>query len=221
MVLRGRGGAATPAGGCHRGRRAPAVSEVKVGSAAALAAGAVQLQGQHRPDRDQRVRRVCRPDRGQRRSRAERELVVLQEPRLQGEADGQRGRELVGAERRQDRRLGDDRRRARRLRPAAPRGRAGADRLLARRRRRHRPQGHQADQPAEGQDDRRGAVHRGGLLHPLPGAGSRAADPHARQPRRDAASGPAEPRLHRGRLRAPAICSPPTSSPARTGLPAR
>ena len=60
---------------------------------------------------------------------------------------------------------------------------------------------HQAHQPAEGQDDRRGAVHRGGLLHPLPRAGSGAGDQHARQPRRDAASRPAEPRLHRGRLR--------------------
>ena len=99
---------------------------------------------------------------------------LLQEPRLQGQADGQRGRELVGAERGQDRGVGDDRRRARRLRPAAARRRAGADRLLARRRRRRRAQRHQAHQPAQGQDDRDGAVHRGRLLHPLPRAGSRA-----------------------------------------------
>ena len=43
----------------------------------------------------------------------------------------------------------------------------GADGVIVRKR-------HQADQSAEGQDDRRGAVHRSGLLHPLPGAGSRA-----------------------------------------------
>ncbi len=143
------------------------------------------VQGQHRPDRDQRVRGLRRPHRRQRRAGADRELALLQEPRVQGAADDQRGRELVGAERRQDGRIGDDGRRARRLRQAAARRRAGADRVLARRRRHRRPQRHQADQPAEGQDDRDGAVHRGRLLHPLPRAGSGPADQHAREPRRD------------------------------------
>ncbi len=117
------------------------------------------------------------------------------------QADDQRGRVLVRAERRQDRGVGDDGRRAGGVRQAAARRRAGADRLLPRRGRDRRPQRHQADQSAEGQDDRHGAVHRGGLLHPLPRAGGGADDQHARQPRRRAASGAAEPRLHRGRIR--------------------
>ena len=66
-------------------------------SAEAVAAGAVHARRTTRPDRDQRVRRLRRADRRQRRPRAERELAVLQEPRLQGEADGQRGRELVAS----------------------------------------------------------------------------------------------------------------------------
>ena len=84
--------------------------------------------------------------------------------------------------------VGHDGRRAGRLRPAAARGGAGADRVLARRRRRRRAQRHQADQRPQGQDHRDRAVHRGRLLHPLSRAGGRAADQHARQPRRDAAS---------------------------------
>ena len=71
----------------------------------------------------------------------------------------------------------------------------------------------------EGQDDRDGAVHRGRLLHPLPRAGSGPGDQHARQPGRDAASGAAEPRLHRRRLRRRRSVPATTSSRARTGSP--
>ncbi len=46
------------------------------------------------------------------------------------------------------------------------------------------------------------------------------ADQHARQPRRDAAPGPPEPRLHRGRLRRGRSLPRTTSSRARTGSPA-
>ena len=205
-MVRGRmGGAAARAPGAgaepaaERRRARSAGSEGR--SPEAVAPGGVPVQGQHRPDRDQRVRRLRRPDRRQRRPRSDRELAVLQEPRVQGQADDQRGRDLVGAERRQDRRVGDHRGRAGGLRPPAARGGAGADRLLARRRRRRGAQRHQAHQPAEGQDDRVGAVHRGRLLHPLPRAGGRAADQPARQPRRDAAPRSAERGLHRGRLR--------------------
>ena len=84
----------------------------------------------------------------------------------------------------QDRRLGDDRRRAGRLRPPVPRGGAGADRLLARRRRPRRPHGHQEDQRPQGQAGRHLAVHRGRLLHPLPRAGGRPDGQRARRRRR-------------------------------------
>ena len=106
MVLRGRsrGASGDDADGAPRRRRRARSRRGQGRGAEAVAAGAVPVQGQHRPDRDQRVRRLRRADRRQRRARADRELAVLQEPRLQGEADGQRGRELVGAERRQDRR---------------------------------------------------------------------------------------------------------------------
>ena len=90
-----------------------------------------------------------------------------------------RGGELVGAEQRQDGRVGHDGRRARGVRAAVPGRRAGADRVLARRRRRRRAEGDQAHQRPEGQGARDGAVHRGGLLHPLPRAGGRARDQHA------------------------------------------
>ena len=169
-------------------RRAPEVTEVKVEVPRLSPPAPFQLKDNIVPIEISEYAGYAGPHRRQRRPRADRELAVLQEPRLQGPADGQRGRELVGAQRGQDGRVGHDRRRARRVRQAAARGRAGADRLLARRRRHRRPQRHQADQPAQGQDDRDGAVHRGGLLHPLPGAGSGPADQHARQPRRDAAS---------------------------------
>ena len=94
--------AARRAGGHRRSGRGP--------EACAARAGA--NQGQHRPDRNQRVRRLRRPDCRQRRARAERALGLLQEPRLQSASDGQRGRELVRVQRRQDRRVGDDRGRA-------------------------------------------------------------------------------------------------------------
>ena len=108
---------------------------------------------------------------------------------------------MVRPERRQDRRLGDHGGRTGGLRPSAPCRRPGADRVLARRRRHRRAQRHQADQSAEGKDHRVGAVHRGRFLHPLPGAGGRAADQSARQPRREPPPRALERRLHRGRVR--------------------
>ena len=106
------------------------------------------------------------------------------------------------------------------VRPAAPRGGAGADRVLARRRRRRRAHRHQADQSAQGQDHRVGAVHRGRLLHPVPGAGSGPADQPARQPRRGAESGSAERGLHRGRVRGGRSVPERRQVRTRTGWPA-
>ena len=160
-TIRGRSGS-TPGGPAETAdararlkcRRSRSKSQV-------VASGRLSVQGQHRPDRDQRIRGLCRTDCSQRRAGADRKLVVLQEPRIQGPVDDQRGRVVVGIQRRQDGRLGDDGRRARRLRQAAACRGAGADWVLARRRRDRGPERHQADQPAEGQDDRDGAVHRG------------------------------------------------------------
>ena len=157
----------------RRRRRGAGRRRLQGRSAAAGGGGAVHDEGQHRPHRDQRVRRLRRAHRRQRRPRADRELGLLQDRRLQGQADGQRGRELGRPEPGQDRRLGHDRRRARGLRPAVPRGGAGADRLLARRRRPDRPRRHQEDQRPQGQAGRHLAVHRGRLLPPLSRAGSR------------------------------------------------
>ena len=92
--------------------------------------------------------------------------------KLQDHALG--GGELVGAQQRQARRVGDDRGRARGVRTPVPGRRAGPDRVLTRRRRRRRPEGDQAHQRPQRQGARDGPVHRGGFLHPLPGAGGRA-----------------------------------------------
>ncbi len=190
-------GAAAP----QEGSDSPAVSEVQVEVPKLSAAGAGADQGQHRTDRDQRVCGVRGADCSERRPGADRELGVLQEPWLQGPPHGQRGRKLVGVERRKACRLGDDRRRAGGIRATAPRDRPRADWVLTRRRWPRREERHHAHQRAQGQDDCDRAVHRGRLLHPLPRAGSRSGGQRAWKSRQRPASRTRERGVHGGWVR--------------------
>ena len=140
---------------------------------------AVHAERQGHRDRHQRVRRLRRPHRRERRPGAESGIVLREEVRLPGEAHSERERDMVEAQQRAARGYCDHGGCACRARAAIRCRGARADRLLARRGHGRRRCWRHVRERARGQDARGVAVQRKRVLHSLSRAGSRRAGARA------------------------------------------
>ena len=161
----------------------------------------VRAERQHAADRHQRIRRLRRPDRRERRPGAECRFVLQQGVRLQGEDHEERKRNLVAAEQRSTRCDRHDGRCTGRAGSTVRCRRAGADRLLARRRHGRRRSWHRLREQSRRQGARGFAVQRKRILHSLPGAGSRRRRGDSARSRLASAGGTARPGVLRRCLR--------------------